>query len=85
MILFGDPEYYHRFGFRNAIEYDITTKDCENFEPFMALELQINGLDNVKGRFFEDNAFDIHPDDLIEYEKKFTYKEKLVTDTQLKH
>jgi predicted N-acetyltransferase YhbS len=85
MILFGNPEYYHRFGFRNAKEYDITTKDCQNFEPFMALELQNNGFDNIKGRFFEDNAFDIDPDDLIEFEKKFTYKEKLVTSTQLKH
>jgi predicted N-acetyltransferase YhbS len=82
MILFGNPEYYHRFGFRNAKEYGITTKDGQNFEPFMALEFQNNGLANVKGRFFEDNSFGTNPDDLIEFEKKFPYKEKLKTDTQ---
>jgi len=27
MILFGNPRYYHRFGFRNAAEFHITTKD----------------------------------------------------------
>ena len=39
MILFGNPEYYHRFGFKNAKEFEITTKDLQNFEPFMALKL----------------------------------------------
>ena len=76
MILFGNPDYYHRFGFRNAKEYEITTKDNQNLEPFMALELYENGLDNVKGRFFEDEAFTIKEDELNEYEKKFPEKEK---------
>lgn len=83
MILFGNPAYYHRFGFRNAQEYGISTKDGQNFEPFMALELQNNGLANIKGRFFEDDAFEPDPEDLIEFEKKFPYKEKLKTATQL--
>jgi len=85
MILFGNPDYYHRLGFKNAQEYGITTKEYENFEPFMALELQTNGLENITGRFFEDNAFTTEPMELIEFEKQFPYKEKLVTDTQLKH
>ncbi|HEY6914279.1 MAG TPA: N-acetyltransferase [Paludibacter sp.] len=85
MILFGNPDYYHRFGFRNAQEYGITTKYYENFEPFMALELQTNGLENITGRFFEDNAFTTEPNELIEFEKQFPYKEKMVTDTQLEH
>jgi predicted N-acetyltransferase YhbS len=83
MILFGNPEYYHRFGFVNAQEYSITTKEGQNFEPFMALELQNNGLKNSNGRFIEDDFFEIQPDELIEFEKKFPYKEKLKTDTQL--
>jgi predicted N-acetyltransferase YhbS len=84
MILFGNPEYYHRFGFKNAKEYRITTKDDQNFEPFMVLELKNNGLKNVKSRFFEDDAFETNPEELLEFEKKFPYKEKLVTETQLK-
>jgi predicted N-acetyltransferase YhbS len=82
MILFGNPDYYHRFGFRNAKEYGITTKDCQNFDPFMALEIRNNGLSDVKGRFFEDTVFEINSEELIEFEKKFPYKEKLKTDTQ---
>lgn len=85
MILFGNPEYYHRFGFVNAEEYRITTKDYQNFEPFMALEIQDQGLTDVNGRFFEDKSFTTDETELIEFEKQFPYKEKLVTETQFKH
>jgi predicted N-acetyltransferase YhbS len=76
IILFGNPDYYHRFGFRNAKEYGITTKDLQNFEPFTALELQKDGLNNVQGRFFEDEAFSVKEEHLTEFEKKFPFKEK---------
>ena len=85
MILFGNPEYYHRFGFVNAEKYRITTKDNQNFEPFMALEIQKKGLTNVNGKFFEDKSFSIDEDELIEFEMQFPYKEKTVTETQFKH
>jgi len=85
MIIFGNPEYYHRFGFRNAQEYGIKTKDNQNFEPFMALELQEDTLKNINGRFFEDDSFTVGESELIEFEKQFPYKEKQVTDTQLKY
>jgi len=45
----------------------------------MALELQENGLANVKGRFFEDEAFTIKEEELNKYEKKFPAKEKRQT------
>ncbi len=84
MILFGNPDYYHRFGFVNAQNFEITTKDYQNFEPFMALELFENSLIDVKGRFIEDESFNVNEEELKEFEKKFPYKEKLVKDTQLK-
>jgi predicted N-acetyltransferase YhbS len=76
IILFGSPEYYHRFGFKNAKEYGITTKDGNNFDPFMALELQTGGFTNVAGRFFEDEAFETKNEELDEFEKMFPKKEK---------
>jgi len=83
MILFGNPDYYHRFGFRNAQEYGITTKEGQNFEPFMALELQTNGLMYTTGMFIEDSAFEVQPEDIEAFDKNFPYMEKKVTDTQL--
>lgn len=85
LILFGNPDYYHRFGFKNAKIYQITTKDNQNVEPFMALELHENSLNSVSGRFFEDEGFLIDEEELIEFEKQFPSKERMVTKTQLKH
>jgi predicted N-acetyltransferase YhbS len=47
IIIFGNPDYYHRFGFINAKEYGIPTSQGENFEAFMALELYDGGLDGI--------------------------------------
>lgn len=76
LILFGNPAYYQRFGFINAKEYGISTKDGQNFDPFMALELPKNGLAKTQGRFFEEKAFEIDEDELREFEKRFPEKEK---------
>ncbi|HBM16754.1 MAG TPA: GNAT family N-acetyltransferase [Lentisphaeria bacterium] len=85
MILFGNPDYYHRFGFRNAKEFEITTKDGQNFEPFMALELDENSLRDIKGRFIEDASFTTTEEELEEFEKLFPYKKKEKTATQFEH
>ncbi len=85
MILFGNPDYYHRFGFKNAKEFEITTKENQNFEPFMAMELYQHSLSDVKGKFIEDNGFNVNDSELIEFEKQFPHKEKLITDSQLEH
>ena len=84
VIIFGNPKYYHRFGFKNAKEYGIQTSSGENFEEFMALELYKGALEGISGKFYADKAFEIKKEDLEAFEKRFPYKEKLVTDTQLK-
>ena len=84
VIIFGNPGYYHRFGFQNAEKYAITTADGENFDAFMALELHQGALRNITGRFCEDAVFHIDPMELLEFEKAFPYRKKHVTDTQLK-
>lgn len=76
MILFGNPDYYHRFGFRNAQEFGITTKEGLNFEPFMVLVLQENGMEEINGKFYEAKAFTINEKELDKFEKKFPKKIK---------
>lgn len=76
MILFGNPDYYHRFGFRNAQEFGITTKEGLNFEPFMVLVLQENGMEEINGKFYEAKAFTINEKELDKFEKKFPEKIK---------
>lgn len=84
VVIFGDPGYYHRFGFKNAKEYNIQTPQGENFDAFMALELFENGLSGIQGKFQEDPVFQPENSELERFDKDFPYKEKHVTDTQLK-
>ena len=84
MILFGNPDYYHRFGFRNAADFGITTKEGVNFEPFMAKELQPDGLKGIQGKFFEDEVYSTDEAALKEFETRFPYREKHILPIQLK-
>lgn len=84
VIIFGNPAYYHRFGFENAEKYLISTVDGENFDAFMALELYEGALNGISGKFCEDPVFHIEKVELDNFEKKFPYKEKHVTDKQFR-
>ncbi len=84
VVIFGNPAYYHRFGFVNAEEFHITTSDGGNFDAFMVLELFEGALRGISGRFHEDAVFQIDNAELEDFEKKFPYKEKHITDTQFR-
>jgi predicted N-acetyltransferase YhbS len=84
VVIFGSPEYYQKFGFKNACIFNIQTADGQNFDAFMALELNKDSLNGIEGKFFEDAAFHSEENELIEFEKEFPYKEKHITDTQFK-
>jgi predicted N-acetyltransferase YhbS len=85
IFLFGNPEYYKRFGFRNTGEYNIQTSSGENFDAFMALELYNGSLKQVSGKFFASGSFEVTEEELDNFEKEFPHKTKHVTDTQLFH
>lgn len=76
IVLYGDPKYYHRFGFVSADNYAVTTGEGTNFDAFMILELDHGKMKGITGRCFEDQAFEIKEADLAEFEKGFCEKEK---------
>jgi len=84
VVIFGNPDYYNRFGFKNARKYNIKTSEGDNFDAFLALELYENSLKGIDGKFYINPVFMADHNELDEFEKEFTYKEKHVTSTQLK-
>jgi hypothetical protein len=50
----------------------------------MALELYPGALDGITGRFFEDEVFRTDDKELEIFEREFPYREKHITDSQLK-
>ena len=85
VVIYGNPAYYHRFGFENAVKYSISTAEGKNFEEFMAKELTDGRLNGISGKLHLDELFfNIDKEQLEQYDKIFPTKEKKVTDTQLK-
>lgn len=74
LVLYGDPSYYHRFGFVDAKVYFITTPDGSNFDAFMMLELDEHSLDGIQGRCHESEAFEVSKEELELFERNFIGK-----------
>lgn len=70
ILLFGHPSYYPRFGFKEAKEFNITTRDGKNFPAFMAMELFKDALEDISGKFYESPAYEIDIKDVIKYDKE---------------
>lgn len=85
IVLYGDPKFYHRFGFVNAEQYGLQTSWGANFEEFMALELSEGSLSGMSGKCFEDKAFVVNEIALTEFEKNFPTKESHFEERPSKH
>lgn len=76
IILYGNPDYYHRFGFSDARNFRITNSKGQNFAAFMALELKEGALKTVYGKLFESQAYETKPEELECFDRQFTHKVK---------
>jgi len=76
IIIYGDPEYYKRFGFKESKEYKITNKDKKFPAALLVLELYPNALKGIEGIFDEGETYEIDQNEAEEFDKKFIAKEK---------
>jgi predicted N-acetyltransferase YhbS len=77
ILIYGDPDYYGRFGFVQAEKYGIRTADNIYAVPLLARELVQGALAGMRGRFIENKIFDIDANAAAEFDKGFPAKEKL--------
>ena len=82
VVIYGDPRYYGRLGFRCAERYEITNRSGQYAICLLAYALQPNAFDNLSGYFQESHSFENFFDGFEDYEKQFPEKEKFVTDSQ---
>lgn len=79
IIITGNHEYYHAFGFCSATQFGVflpgMPKDEES-EYFMAYEIERGYLEKHKGIYDFDSCFVVEDEDLKEFEKKFPAKVK---------
>lgn len=77
ILIFGDPEYYSRFGFIPAEQYGVGTSWGVYIISLQALELQPGALENCAGYFQESGDYQIDPEASAAFDKGFPPKEKV--------
>ena len=82
IIIYGYPEYYERFGFEVSKKYKITNKEHKYPSALLIYELFPNALFGINGIFDEGDVYKIDAEELEEFDKKFSKKEKLITESQ---
>ena len=82
IIIYGDPEYYKRFGFKESKQYKITNKDKKYPAALLVLELYPNALNGIEGIFDEGKAYEVDSNEMEKFDKKFIKKEKGYSKTQ---
>jgi len=76
IIIYGDPEYYKRFGFKQSKEYQITNGGKRFPAALLVLELYPDALNGIEGIFDEGKAYELDENEAEEFDKRFTAKEK---------
>lgn len=74
VLIYGDPEYYQRFGFVPAEAFGIGSADNLYMYALQALELREGALEGCPGRFVEDALFHIDEAAAAEFDKSFPQK-----------
>lgn len=78
IVIFGEPDYYPRIGFKTCDNFNITTADGKNFEAFMGIELGEDSMKDIKGKFYESEVFNNLPKtEVEEFNKKFPPLQKV--------
>lgn len=83
VVIYGDPKFYGRCGFRSADRFDVTNPQGEFCVAMQVLPLQPHALDGVSGEFHESSIFEeLDPAEAEQYDHLFPTKEKEVKPSQ---
>ena len=76
VLIYGDPEYYKRFGFVPAERYSIRNNEGYYAAALLALELREGALSDKQGCFIEGEIYDIDEQQAEAFDRNFPPKEK---------
>ena len=77
IVIFGEPDYYPRLGFKTCDQFGITTRDGTNFDAFMGIELVPGGMNGIHGVFHQtDLLYGVPAEEAEAYGRNFPPLEK---------
>ena len=83
ILIYGNPEYYHRHGFQAASNLGVTDSHGDCCDALQVLELHEGALAGHSGCFLEGEAYNITPDQAAAYETSFPSRKKHALPSQI--
>jgi predicted N-acetyltransferase YhbS len=82
VVIWGDPQYYSKFGFVKGQDVGISTSDGTFNDAVLCKALEEGFFNVVKGRFIELHDLNIVKEDVIRYDQDFLKKRSMTSQTQ---
>lgn len=80
ILLCGDPDFYSRVGYVPAEDFGIRTADNMYSKALHICGLYEGALDSIRGRYVEDEIFNVDADEVADFDKRFASK-PIIVDT----
>jgi predicted N-acetyltransferase YhbS len=87
VVITGNPDYYHRFGFESCSKYHIYLEGMDKNDEASFFMIRVFNKDEMfkyQGEVSFPSIYEVNKDELEEFEKNFPYKEKEVKDNHLR-
>jgi len=85
VVIYGDPAYYGRFGFKAGESFGICTRDGWFNPALQALELVPSALTGISGSFIEANVYNLDNQAADQFDTSFPPRSKAVTPSQSRY
>ena len=82
IVIYGDPNYYQRFGFKPSKVFNITNGAGKYPAALLVLELYPGALNGIKGIFDEDGVYQVDQSQLESFDEKFDGNKEKLTDNR---
>ncbi len=82
ILTLGYPYHYQPYGFVGGKRYNISMADGNFYTGLLALPLQEGAFNNIRGIACFSEDLDVTQEEVTEFEKSFSYKEKRVLPCQ---
>lgn len=81
VVIYGNPDFYTRFGFRPAADFGITDAEGNDYPALLVLPLNADAL--PAGAFLEGDAYHVSDADARAFDRQFPHRQRHLRSSQL--
>ncbi len=85
ILTLGYPYHYETYDFLGGKKYNISMPDGKFYKGLLVLPLYEKALENISGYAEFSDVFDVTDEEVAEFDKQFSIKEKKVQESQTEY